>query len=125
MITHEQTESKRPRRHCTGRRGNNRILCRMCGGADRINGGDDGMNDVVSVILACASSAVAGGATGALIQAIKDDKIIYRKNRIIAKLRHKMAERDALDEPTAMPDANNDWLRETVRLPTVVGDREN
>lgn len=83
------------------------------------------MNEVASVILACASSAVAGGATGALIQAIKDDKIIYRKNRIIAKLRHKMAERDALDEPTVIPDANNDWLRETVRFPAAGGDREN
>lgn len=83
------------------------------------------MNDVVSVILACASSAVAGGATGTLIQAIKDDKIIDRKNRIIAKLRRQMAEREAPDEPAAMPDANNDWLRETVRFPTAGGDREN
>ena len=83
------------------------------------------MTDVVSVILACASSAVAGGATGALIQSIRDDATICRRNRIINKLRHKMAERDALDEPTAMPDENNDWLRETVRFPTVGGDREN
>lgn len=83
------------------------------------------MTEVASVILACASSAVAGGATGALIQAVKDDKIIDRKNRIIAKLRRQMAEQDAPDEPTVMPDANNDWLRETVRFPTVGGDREN
>lgn len=79
------------------------------------------MNDVVSIILACASSAVAGGATGALIQAVKDDKIIDRKNRIIAKLRRQMAEREAPDEPAATPDTNNDWLRETVRFPTAEG----
>ena len=83
------------------------------------------MNDVASVILACAASAVAGGATGALIQTVRDDKAIARKNRIIAKLRRRMAEREAPDEPTAMPDANNDWLRETVRFPTAGGDREN
>lgn len=79
------------------------------------------MTDVVSVILACASSAVAGGATGALIQAVKDDKIIDRKNRIIAKLRRQMAEREAPDEPVATPDTNNDWLRETIRFPTAEG----
>lgn len=79
------------------------------------------MTDVTYVILACAASAVAGGATGALIQAIKDDKIIYRKNRIIAKLRRQMAEQDASDEPADMPDANNDWLRETVRFPAAKG----
>lgn len=75
------------------------------------------MNDVVSVILACAASAVAGGGIGALIQTIKDDKIIDRKNRIICKLRRQLAERNAPDEPTAMPDTNNDWLRETIQFP--------
>lgn len=79
------------------------------------------MTDVASVILACASSAVAGGATGALIQAVKDDKIIDRKNRVIAKLRRQMAEQEASDEPAAMPDANNDWLRETIRFPATEG----
>lgn len=83
------------------------------------------MTDVSYVILACASSAVAGGGIGALIQTIKDDKAIARKNCIIAKLRRQMAEREAPDEPTAMPDTNNDWLRETVRFPTAGGDREN
>lgn len=83
------------------------------------------MNDVVSVILACASSAVAGGATGALIQAIRDDAAICRKNRIINKLRRKLNEHDHKGRPAVMPDANNDWLRETVRFPTVGGDREN
>ena len=83
------------------------------------------MNDVASVILACASSAVAGGATGALIQSIKYDMVIDRKNRIIAKLRRQMAEQDAPDDPAATPDTNNDWLRETVRFPTAGGDREN
>ena len=83
------------------------------------------MTDVASVILACAASAVAGGGIGALIQTIKDDKAIARKNRIIAKLRRQMAEQDASDEPAVMPDANNDWLRETVRFPTAGGDREN
>ena len=75
------------------------------------------MNDVVSVILACASSAVAGGATGALIQAIKDDKIIDRKNRIIAKLRRQLADRNAQDKSTANPTENNDWMRETIQFP--------
>lgn len=79
------------------------------------------MNDVASVILACAASAVAGGGIGALIQTIKDDKAIARKNRIIAKLRRQMAEREAPDEPAATPDTNNDWLRETVRFPAAEG----
>lgn len=83
------------------------------------------MTDVASVILACAASAVAGGATGALIQSIKYDMVIDRKNRIIAKLRRQMAEQDTSDEPAATPDTNNDWLRETVRFPTAGGDREN
>ena len=116
-VTHEQTEPERPRRRCTGRRGNNRILCRMCGGVVRGDGGDDGMNDVVSVILACASSAVAGGATGALIQAVKDDKIIDRKNRIIAKLRRQLADWDTPDKPSVTPTTNNDWMRETIQFP--------
>lgn len=79
------------------------------------------MTDVSYVILACVSSAVAGGGIGALIQNIKDDKIIDRKNRIIVKLRRQMAEQEAPDEPTAMPDTNNDWLRETVRFPAAEG----
>lgn len=79
------------------------------------------MTDVASVILACAASAVAGGATGALIQSIKYDMVIDRKNRIIAKLRRQMAEQDVPDEPAAMPDTNNDWLRETVRFPAAKG----
>ena len=83
------------------------------------------MTDVASVILACAASAVAGGGIGALIQTIRDDAAICRRNRIINKLRRQMAERAAPDEPAATPDTNNDWLRETVRFPTVGGDREN
>lgn len=83
------------------------------------------MNDVASVILACAASAVAGGATGALIQSIKYDMVIARKNRIIAKLRRQMAERNAQDKPAAAPTTNNDWMRETVRFPAAGGDREN
>ena len=83
------------------------------------------MNDVVSVILACASSAVAGGGIGALIQTIKDDKAIARKNRIICKLRRQLSERNAQDKPAAAPTTNNDWMRETVRFPTAGGDREN
>lgn len=79
------------------------------------------MTDVASVILACASSAVAGGGIGALTQTIKDDKAIAHKNRIIAKLRRQMSEQDAPDEPTATPDVNNDWLRETVRFPAAKG----
>ena len=75
------------------------------------------MTDVASVILACASSAVAGGATGALIQAVKDDKIIDRKNRIICKLRRKLADRDQQDKPAAAPTTNNDWMRETIQFP--------
>lgn len=81
------------------------------------------MNDVVSIILACASSAVAGGATGALIQAVKDDKIIDRKNRIIANLRRQLSERNAQDKPAAAPTTNNDWMRETIQLPTAEADR--
>lgn len=83
------------------------------------------MTDVASVILACAASAVAGGGIGALIQTIKDDKAISRKNRIIRKLRRQMAEQDAPDKPTVTPTTNNDWMRETVRFPTAGGDREN
>ena len=79
------------------------------------------MTDVASVILACAASAVAGGGIGALIQTVKDDKAIARKNRIIAKLRRQMADRDTPDKPAATPDTNNDWLRETVRFPTTEG----
>ena len=75
------------------------------------------MNDVVSVILACAASAVAGGGIGALIQTIKDDKIIDRKNRIICKLRRQLSERNAQDKPTATPTTNNDWMRETIQFP--------
>ena len=83
------------------------------------------MNEVASVILACASSAVAGGATGALIQSIRDDAAICRRNRIINNLRRKLNEQDQRGRPAVMPDANNDWLRETVRFPTVGDDREN
>lgn len=79
------------------------------------------MTDVASVILACASSAVAGGGIGALIQSIKYDMVIDRKNRIIAKLRRQMAEQDASDKPTVTPTTNNDWMRETVRFPTAKG----
>lgn len=83
------------------------------------------MTDVASVILACASSAVAGGGIGALIQTIKDDKAIARKNRIIAKLRRQLADQNAQDKPSVTPTTNNDWMRETVRFPTAGGDREN
>lgn len=83
------------------------------------------MNEVASVILACASSAVAGGAAGALIQSIRDDAAICRRNRIINNLRRKLGEHDKNGRPAVMPDANNDWLRETVRFPTAGGDREN
>lgn len=79
------------------------------------------MTEVASVILACASSAVAGGGIGALIQSIRDDAAICRRNRIINNLRRQMAEQEAPDEPTAMPDANNDWLRETIRFPAAKG----
>lgn len=83
------------------------------------------MTDVASVILACAASAVAGGGIGALIQTIKDDKAIARKNRIIRKLRRQLSERNAPDKPSVTPTTNNDWMRETVRFPTAGGDREN
>ena len=75
------------------------------------------MADVASVILACAASAVAGGGIGALIQTIKDDKAIARKNRIIAKLRRQMADRDTPDKPSVTPTTNNDWMRETIQFP--------
>lgn len=75
------------------------------------------MTDVASVILACASSAVAGGGIGALIQTIKDDKAIARKNRIIRKLRRQLADRDTPDKPSVTPTTNNDWMRETIQFP--------
>ena len=75
------------------------------------------MTDVASVILACAASAVAGGGIGALIQTIKDDKIIDRKNRIICKLRRQLADRDTPDKPSVTPTTNNDWMRETIQFP--------
>lgn len=83
------------------------------------------MTDVASVILACAASAVAGGGIGALIQTVRDDAAICRRNRIISNLRRKLNERDQKGRPAVMPDASNDWLRETVRFPTAGGDREN
>ena len=90
------------------------------------------MTDVASVILACASSAVGGGAVGTLIGMLiqhREDRKEFalrqrEKNELRrenANLRRQMAEREAPDEPTAMPDANNDWLRETVRFPTAEG----
>ena len=75
------------------------------------------MTDVSYVILACMSSAVAGGGIGALIQTVKDDKIIDRKNRIICKLRRQLSERNAQDKPVAAPTTNNDWMRETIQFP--------
>ena len=75
------------------------------------------MTDVASVILACAASAVAGGGIGALIQTIKDDKAIARKNRIIRKLRRQLADRDTPDKPSVTPTTNNDWMRETIQFP--------
>lgn len=76
------------------------------------------MTDVSYVILACVSSAVAGGGIGALIQTIKDDKIIDRKNRIICKLRRQLSGRDQQDKPTVTaPTENNDWMRETIQFP--------
>ena len=83
------------------------------------------MTDVASVILACAASAVAGGGIGALIQTVRDDAALCRRNRIISNLRRKLNERDQKGRPAVMPDTNNDWLRETVRFPAVGGDREN
>lgn len=79
------------------------------------------MTDVASVILACAASAVAGGGIGALIQTIRDDAAICRRNRIINNLRRKLGEQDQKDRPVVAPDENNDWLRETVRFPTAEG----
>lgn len=79
------------------------------------------MTDVTYVILACAASAVAGGGIGALIQTIRDDAAICRRNRIINKLRRQMAERNAQDKPAAAPTTNNDWMRETIRFPTAKG----
>lgn len=81
------------------------------------------MTDVSYVILACAASAVAGSSIGALIQTIKDDKIIDRKNRIICRLRRQLSERNAQDKPAAAPTTNNDWMRETIQLPTAEADR--
>ena len=75
------------------------------------------MTDVASIVLACASSAVAGGGIGALIQTIKDDKAIARKNRIIRKLRRRLADQNAQDKPSVTPTTNNDWMRETIQFP--------
>lgn len=76
------------------------------------------MTDVTYVILACVSSAVAGSSLGALIQSIKDDKAIARKNRIIRKLRRQLDDRNRQDKPTVTaPTENNDWMRETIQFP--------
>ena len=94
------------------------------------------MNDVASVILACASSAVGGGAVGTLIGMLiqhREDRKEFalrqrEKNELRrenAKLRRKLADRDTLDKPSVTPTTNNDWMRETVRFPTAGGDREN
>ena len=49
MITHEQLKSERHSCRCAGRRGNNRALCRVCGGAGRVNGGDDMIGVLIAV----------------------------------------------------------------------------
>ena len=86
------------------------------------------MTDVASVILACASSAVGGGAVGTLIGMLiqhREDRKEFalrqrEKNELRrenANLRRQMAERNAQDKPAAAPTANNDWMRETIQFP--------
>lgn len=86
------------------------------------------MNDVVSVILACASSAVGGGAVGTLIGMLiqhREDRKEFalrqrEKNELRrenANLRRQLSERNAQDKPAAAPTTNNDWMRETIQFP--------
>lgn len=86
------------------------------------------MTDVASVILACASSAVGGGAVGTLIGMLiqhREDRKEFalrqrEKNELRrenANLRRQLSERNAQDKPAAAPTTNNDWMRETIQFP--------
>ena len=77
------------------------------------------MNEItVCIVQATVAAAVAGAAFGSLIQTIKDDKAIARKNRIIRKLRRQLDDRNRQDKPTVTaPTENNDWMRETIQFP--------
>lgn len=82
------------------------------------------MNEVASVILACASSAVAGGAIGALIQSIRDEAAICRRNRIINNLYRKYQNKGLTTTrtvPIVRFDGKPDVRRET--LWTMAGHR--
>ena len=86
------------------------------------------MTDVASVILACASSAVGGGAVGTLIGMLiqhREDRKEFalrqrEKNELRrenANLRRQLSERNAQDKPSVTPTTNNDWMRETIQFP--------
>lgn len=86
------------------------------------------MTDVASVILACASSAVGGGAVGTLIGMLiqhREDRKEFalrqrEKNELRrenANLRRQLSERNAQGKPAAAPTTNNDWMRETIQFP--------
>lgn len=86
------------------------------------------MTDVASIVLACASSAVGGGAVGTLIGMLiqhREDRKEFalrqrEKNELRrenANLRRQLSERNAQDKPAAAPTTNNDWMRETIQFP--------
>lgn len=92
------------------------------------------MTDVTCVIQAVVASAVGGGAVGTLIgmliQHREDRKEFalrqHEKNELRrenANLRRQLSERNAQDKPAAAPTTNNDWMRETIQLPTAEADR--
>lgn len=81
------------------------------------------MSDIGYIIQIVAASAVTGAAFGSLIQTIKDDKVIDRKDRIIRKLRRQLDDRDRAAQDNPAPTTNNDWMRETIQFPTKEADR--
>lgn len=82
------------------------------------------MNEItVCIVQATVAAAVAGAAFGSLIQTIKDDKVIDRKDRIIRKLRRQLDDRDRAAQDKPAPTTNNDWMRETIQFSTKEADR--
>ena len=82
------------------------------------------MNEItVCIIQATVAAGVAGAAFGSLIQTIKDDKVIDRKDRIIRKLRRQLDDQDRAAQDKPAPTTNNDWMRETIQPPESEADR--
>lgn len=82
------------------------------------------MIQIADAITACVSIGVAGMALGALIQAVRDNRILDAKNSVIRNLRRQLMQQMQPDKPQApaeFPPRENDWMRETVQLEEVDG----